>query len=95
MADGKFGLSVDDIVYSYYGNRGNSKLEAKLNGSMKAMASYKDRAAIIKWVQSGSPENVWDSKIQEIVNQNCVKCHGTVPGLASFKPLKASLLYKD
>jgi hypothetical protein len=27
MADGQFGLSVDDVVYSYYGNRENSKLE--------------------------------------------------------------------
>ena len=26
MADGKFGISIDDIVYSYYGNRSNSKL---------------------------------------------------------------------
>ena len=29
MADGKFGISLDDIVYSYYGNRSNSKLETK------------------------------------------------------------------
>lgn len=30
MADGRFGLSVTDIVYSYYGNREGSRLEAKL-----------------------------------------------------------------
>lgn len=35
MADGKFGLSVNDIVYSYYGNRTGSKLESKLNGSIE------------------------------------------------------------
>jgi hypothetical protein len=40
MADGKLGVSVDDIVYSYYGNRSGSKLEAKLNGSMKDKANY-------------------------------------------------------
>lgn len=34
MADGKFGISIDDIVYSYHGNRSNSKLETKLKGSM-------------------------------------------------------------
>ena len=39
MADGKFGLSVDDIVYSYYGNRSGTVLEQKLNGSMKDNAS--------------------------------------------------------
>jgi len=27
MADGKFGLSIDDIVYSYYGNRSGTVLE--------------------------------------------------------------------
>lgn len=32
MADGKFGVSVDDIVYSYHGNKNSSKLETKLNG---------------------------------------------------------------
>ena len=38
MADGKFGLSVDDIIYSYHGNHDGpnaSKLESKLFGSMK------------------------------------------------------------
>jgi hypothetical protein len=34
MADSKFGLSINDIVYSYYGNRSGSLLEGKLNGSM-------------------------------------------------------------
>jgi hypothetical protein len=31
MADGEFGISVDDIVYSYYGNRSNSKLETNVD----------------------------------------------------------------
>ena len=44
MADGRFGLSVTDIVYSYYGNREGSRLEAKLQGSIKLMASTHDRA---------------------------------------------------
>ena len=29
LADGEYGLSIDDIVYSYYGNRNNSLLENK------------------------------------------------------------------
>ncbi len=56
MADGKFGVSIDDIVYSYYGNRGNSRLEVKLNGSMKDKASVEVRTEIIQWVQNGAPE---------------------------------------
>jgi hypothetical protein len=31
MADGKFGLSIDDIVYSYYGNRSGTVLETILS----------------------------------------------------------------
>jgi hypothetical protein len=84
MADGKFGLSVDDIVYSYYGNRGDSILEAKLSGTMKDKASTKDKAQIVKWVQSGSPLAEWEGSIQEVFARNCVKCHGGVPGLAAF-----------
>lgn len=41
MADGHFGLSKNDIIYSYYGNRGNSKLEGKLNGTMKDKVSMR------------------------------------------------------
>lgn len=39
---------------------------------------------MIKWVQDGSRRDQWDEKISAIVHENCVKCHGTVPGLASF-----------
>jgi hypothetical protein len=84
MADGEFGLSVNDVVYSYYGNRENSKLEVKLNGSMKDKANTQERAQIIKWVRSGSSLEEWTSTIQPIVNRNCVMCHGGVPGLPNF-----------
>ncbi len=47
MADGKPGLSLDDIVYSYYGDRSGSKLESKLNGSMKEMGTPEARLDII------------------------------------------------
>jgi len=41
-------IVVDDLVYSYYGNRGGSKLEAKLNGSMKDYAPGEARLELIK-----------------------------------------------
>lgn len=52
MADGKIGLSVDDIVYSYYGNRSGSVLETKLNGSMKDNATEQQRFKIMQWVRA-------------------------------------------
>jgi hypothetical protein len=84
MADGELGLSVDDIVYSYYGNREGSRLETKLQGSMKLMANEQDRATLIKWVRQGSPEDQWESLIQPVLTKNCVRCHGVVPGIPDY-----------
>ena len=84
MADGRFGLSVDDIVYSYYGNRDGSRIEAKLQGSMKLMATEQVRAEIVKWVRDGSPREAWDAGISGLVAANCGRCHGIVPGIADL-----------
>lgn len=75
MADGKLGLSVDDIVYSYYGNREASKLESKLHGSMKDKASPEENLTMIKWVRDGSPEADWEPIIKPIVVAKCAMCH--------------------
>jgi len=54
MADGEFGLSIDDIVYSYYGNRSGTLLETKLNGSMKDNATEHERFVIMQWDRDGA-----------------------------------------
>jgi hypothetical protein len=84
MADGELGLSIDDIVYSYYGNRGNSKLEAKLNGSMKDKAPEKIRAKLIHWARDGASEEAWEADIKKEVTLYCTGCHGNIPGLAAI-----------
>jgi hypothetical protein len=84
MADGKFGLSVDDIVYSYYGDRSGSKLESKLNGSMKENAPPEVRMALIKWVRAGAPEAEWESSIKPQVVQYCAPCHANMPSLPNI-----------
>ncbi|MBW6454180.1 MAG: elongation factor-1 alpha [Methyloprofundus sp.] len=82
MADGEMGLSVDDIVYSYYGKRSGSALEAKLNGSMKLMAPEADRLKIINWVHKGADEQAfYDNGIRKIFDTNCVSCHNASSGL--------------
>lgn len=92
MADGKFGLSLDDIVYSYYGDRSGSVLESKLNGSMKANAPDQDRFKIIQWVRDGASETEYKSSIKPIVEQRCVLCHnadaGSLPDFSKFENLK-------
>ena len=87
MADGKLGLSVDDIVYSYHGKHegGNaSKLESKLNGSMKDNAPPEVRMAMIKWANNGAPDDEWESAIKPQVEQYCSPCHANIPGLANL-----------
>lgn len=84
MADGKLGLSVDDIVYSYHGNRQNSTLESKLNGSMQPMATEEQRMTMIEWVRAGSPESQWIPAIKPIVDAQCAACHASMPGLSSL-----------
>jgi hypothetical protein len=84
MADGELGLSIDDIVYSYHGDPTNSKIETKLNGSMRDKASSADKLKIIKWVRSGALENQWESEIKSIFYTNCISCHSTIPGIPDF-----------
>jgi hypothetical protein len=85
MADGKVGLSKNDIVYSYYGDRTHSLLENKLNGSMKANAPDEVRADIIKWVHKGAPKDDWDNHFKGVFEKHCVACHSVVPNIPNFK----------
>jgi hypothetical protein len=75
QADGKPGISVDDIVYSYYGNRSGSKLESMLNGAMKPMAPDEVRFELIQWARDEAPINKWASRIQPLMEKHCVACH--------------------
>jgi hypothetical protein len=88
MADGKFGLSVDDLVYSYYGDRTGSTIEGKLNGSMKDMAPPPVRMDIIKWVRAGAPEAEWEPHFKEVFATNCVPCHSNMPNIPNFADLQ-------
>jgi hypothetical protein len=92
MADGKFGLSIDDIVYSYYGNRSGTVLETKLNGSMKENASEQERFVIMQWVRDGAEKDEFaESGAQKIIQERCVMCHNkdaAVPDLSDFNVLK-------
>lgn len=90
MADGEVGVSVDDIVYSYYGDRKGSKLEAKLNGSMKDKATAEERLTIIKWVRNGANEAEWQASVQPIMQAKCAMCHAHIPTLADVSQLSVA-----
>lgn len=87
MADGKFGLSVDDIIYSYHGNHDGpnaSKLESKLFGSMQNNAPPEVRMELLKWADAGAPASEWESSIKPKVVMYCGPCHANMPGLANI-----------
>ncbi len=94
MADGKFGLSIDDIVYSYYGNRSGTVLETKLNGSMKDNASDHERFVLMQWDREGAKKSEYASSgAKKIIEQRCIMCHnqdaGGLPDFTDFEQLKA------
>ena len=85
LADGKFGLSIEDSVYSYYGNRSGSVLESKLNGSMKMNAPEEERFKIIQWVRDGAEQESFERAIKPIFEQRCILCHhAEAAGLPDF-----------
>ncbi len=87
MADGKLGLSVDDIVYSYHGNHDGpnaTRLEIKLFGSMKDNAPAEIRLALLKWAANGAPAEEWAGNIKPKVDEYCGPCHANTPGLANI-----------
>jgi hypothetical protein len=86
MADGKPGVSIEDIVYSYYGNRTGSKLEKALNGSMKEYAKPEERLKIIEWVRKGAPEDEMKKEIMPIIQKRCAVCHQAMPDLNLIEP---------
>lgn len=94
LADGEYGLSIDDIVYSYYGNRSGSLLENKLHGSMKPMATDEERAAIITWIHQGATEETYQSSgVKQIFETKCIACHNAdsgmpIPDYTEFQAIK-------
>ncbi len=93
MADGKFGLSIDDIVYSYYGNRSGTVLENKLAGSMKGKASEQETFKIIQWVRDGASHNEFvNGGVDKIIEAKCVMCHNEgaagIPDFEEFENIK-------
>jgi len=87
MADGKPGLSINDIIYSYYGNRTGSKLEIMLNGQMKAMAPAEVRFELIRWTHDGAPAEQWTAKIEPLIHKYCASCHNGGSALPNFTKL--------
>ena len=81
-ADGKPGLSVDDIKITYSGSKDVTPLEKALRGPMSGMLPQKDLATMLDWIRDGADKKTYTATIENIVSDNCLSCHdGSNPHL--------------
>ncbi len=80
--DSKPGVSVEDIVDNYYGNRSGTRLEAAIRGPMAGYIQRSgDRDQIVAWLKSGAPEADYRATVKPILEQTCLACHSPASGL--------------
>ncbi|MFZ5609612.1 MAG: hypothetical protein ACOY99_08380 [Pseudomonadota bacterium] len=79
--DGKPGLSIEDIAYTYYGNRSGTRLEAAVRGPMADYIAPEDRNQVVAWLKSGAPEKTYGTSIRPILEKTCLACHDPAAGL--------------
>lgn len=84
-ADGHSGLSLKDIVLTFYGQPDVLLLESKLKGTMAEHLEYEnDRKSLINWAKRGADKKEFKA-VKDIIVKNCIKCH-TAGGEAGFAP---------
>jgi hypothetical protein len=71
---------VQATIIKYYGNRGNTRLEAALNGSMADKISPAEKAEVIGWIRDGATAADYEEKVQPLFAKNCVACHSADSG---------------
>jgi len=80
--DGKPGVSIEDIVDTYYGNRSGTRLEAAVRGTMAGYVQQdEDRYEIVDWLKSGAPEAGYRTTVRPILERSCLQCHSPASGL--------------
>lgn len=80
--DGKPGLSMEDIVDTYYGNRSGTRLEAAIRGPMAGnIQRPEDRHEIVAWLKGGAPEAGYRTIVRPILERSCLQCHSPASGL--------------
>ena len=84
-ADGKPGLSVEDIKITYSGSAEITALEKALRGAMSGMLPQRDLATMLEWIREGGNKRRYEAEIEAIVEVNCLSCHdGSNPHLSNL-----------
>ncbi len=82
---------LEGTIHKYYGNRGNTRLEKALRGTMGERLTEDAKGEITRWIQNGAPAEGF-LKIKPVLDQNCAVCHRTGSGLiplTSYEEVKA------
>lgn len=93
--DGKPGVSIEDIVDTYYGNRSGTRLEAAVRGPMAGYVQQPgDRHEVVAWLKSGAPETGYRATVRPILEKSCLQCHSPasglkIPDLSTYEGIKA------
>lgn len=89
--DGKAGLSVDDVVISYYGSTTQTRLGTAVKGIMAPNLKIKsDQDVILRWIHNGATESGYEETIAPILNRDCIMCHTpsinpSLPNLTTYE----------
>jgi hypothetical protein len=84
-ADGRPGLSVEDIKITYSGSAETTPLEKALRGPMSGMLPQNDLAVMLDWIREGANKRAYTAEIESIIELNCLACHdGSNPHLSNL-----------
>ncbi len=84
-ADGRAGLSLQDIVRTFHGQPDMLLIESQLTGTMKKyLKDERDRNSLINWAKKGARKEKFND-VKGIIIKNCLRCH-TAGGKAAFAP---------
>jgi hypothetical protein len=71
---------VEAIAAKYHGDRGNTRLESALNGSMSPRVGAAERTQIVGWLREGATQDGY-ADVKPILDKLCVACHSPTSGL--------------
>lgn len=89
----KMGMGpIEGITMKYNGQRGNTRLEAALRGSMSDRLPAAEKEQLLAWARAGGEAETF-AAVQPLFEKNCVACHSAksglpLPSLTSFEDVK-------
>lgn len=75
----KMGL-LQATILKYYGNRGDTRLEVALRGSMGERLTEDEKREISLWIKNGATAEGF-LKVKPVFERNCTSCHSPGTGL--------------